>query len=66
MLMYCRRAQCYIQILKPKLAVADLKKVMALEPNNAAVKIQLEGTQKLVKRIEFEKVCHILDLIRLV
>jgi serine/threonine-protein phosphatase 5 len=50
-----RRATCHLQTLKPKLAVADLKKVMALEPTNASIKTQLDTTQKLVRRIEFEK-----------
>lgn len=49
------RAMCHIQILKPQLAVADLKKVVALEPQNAQVRKELESTQKLVRKIEFEK-----------
>ncbi|TFY81347.1 hypothetical protein EWM64_g2659 [Hericium alpestre] len=52
---YYRRAMCHLQLLKPQLAVADLRKVLALEPQNLAVKAQLESTQKLVRRIEFEK-----------
>lgn len=47
---------CHLQILKPQQAVADLKKVVALEPKNAEVKKQLESTQKLLRKIEFEKV----------
>ncbi len=47
---------CYLQILKPQAAVADLKKVISLEPNNENVKSQLVSTQKLIRRIEFEKV----------
>jgi serine/threonine-protein phosphatase 5 len=39
--------------------VADLKRVLALEPNNATVKQQLESTQKLVRRIEFEKAIEV-------
>jgi serine/threonine-protein phosphatase 5 len=46
---------CHIQILKPQLAVADLKRVLALEPQNAQVRKELESTQKLVRKIEFEK-----------
>lgn len=53
---HVRRATCYLQIAKPHLAVADLKKVIALEPKNDVVKSQLTATQKLVRRIEFEKV----------
>jgi hypothetical protein len=56
---YFRRATCYLQTLKPKLAVADLKKVLALEPGNATVKTQLESTQKLVRRTEFEKAIEV-------
>ncbi|KAI9509155.1 phosphoprotein phosphatase [Russula earlei] len=52
---YYRRAMCHIQILKPQLAVADLKKVLALEPQNAQVRKELDSTQKLVRKIEFEK-----------
>ena len=43
-------------MLKPQLAIGDFKKVLALEPHNKTVKSQLEATQKLVRRIEFEKV----------
>jgi len=52
---YYRRATCYLQILKPQAAVADFKKVISLEPNNETVKSQLVSTQKLIRRIEFEK-----------
>ncbi|KAF9244961.1 phosphoprotein phosphatase [Melanogaster broomeanus] len=52
---YYRRATCYLQIAKPQLAVADFKKVVALEPKNELVKSQLTATQKLVRKIEFEK-----------
>lgn len=48
---------CHLQILKPQQAVSDLKKVLALEPKNTEVKKQLESTQKMIRRIEFEKVC---------
>ena len=50
---------CHIQILKPQLAVADLKKVLALEPQNAQVRKELESTQKLVRKIEFEKAIEV-------
>lgn len=51
-----RRAQCHLQMLKPQLAVGDFKKVLAIDPNNKSVKQQMEATQKLVRKIEFEKV----------
>ncbi|KAF9653816.1 protein phosphatase 5 [Thelephora ganbajun] len=50
-----RRAQCHLQMLKPQLAIGDFKKVLAIEPHNKSIKQQLEATQKLVRRIEFEK-----------
>jgi serine/threonine-protein phosphatase 5 len=56
------RATCYLQIAKPQLAVADFKKVVALEPRNTIVQSQLTATQKLVRRIEFEKVCLTLQV----
>lgn len=56
------RATCYLQIAKPQLAVADFKKVVALEPRNTIVQSQLTATQKLVRRIEFEKVCFKLQI----
>ena len=45
-----------MQILKPQSAVADFRKVLALEPNNATVRTQMASTQKLIRKIEFEKV----------
>ena len=56
-----RRAQCYLQIMKPRSALADLKKVAALQPSNEQVKEQLASTQKLVKKIEFEKVSSVIQ-----
>ncbi|KAI0066098.1 protein phosphatase 5 [Artomyces pyxidatus] len=56
---YYRRAMCHLQLLKPHLAVADLKKVLALEPHNAQVRQQLDSTQKLVRKIEFEKAIEV-------
>lgn len=50
-----RRALCYLQSLKPQLAVADFKRVLKLEPNNATARSQLETTQKLIRKVEFEK-----------
>jgi serine/threonine-protein phosphatase 5 len=56
-----RRAQCHLQTLKPQLAIGDFKRVLAIEPHNKSVKQQLEATQKLVRRIEFEKVTRSRD-----
>ncbi|KAG6866725.1 hypothetical protein C0991_011384 [Blastosporella zonata] len=52
---FYRRATCYMQILKPASAVSDFKKVLALEPKNESVRAQLVSTQKLIRKIEFEK-----------
>ncbi|KIM69153.1 hypothetical protein SCLCIDRAFT_103767, partial [Scleroderma citrinum Foug A] len=52
---YYRRATCYLQIAKPHIAIADFKKVLAFEPKNETVRAQLTATQKLVRKIEFEK-----------
>jgi serine/threonine-protein phosphatase 5 len=41
--------------LKYQAAIADFKKVLALNPGDATVKSQLVTTQKLVRKIEFEK-----------
>jgi serine/threonine-protein phosphatase 5 len=51
-----RRGTCHLQILKYSQAIADFKKVVKLEPKNDLVKTQLASTQKLVRKIEFEKV----------
>lgn len=50
------RGTCHLQILKYQQAIADFKKVVKLEPKNELVKTQLASTQKLVRKIEFEKV----------
>ncbi|KAG8860738.1 hypothetical protein FRB91_001002 [Serendipita sp. 411] len=52
---YYRRALCYLSILKNHQAIADFKKTLALDPQNAVAKKQLEATQKLQRRIDFEK-----------
>lgn len=49
------RATCHLQTLQPKSAIADFKKILALEPKNETVRAQLVSTQKLVKKIDFEK-----------
>ncbi|GAA6025395.1 hypothetical protein JCM8202_005280 [Rhodotorula sphaerocarpa] len=51
---YYRRAIANLAILKPKAALVDLKHVLALEPNNATARTQLDATQKLVRRLAFE------------
>lgn len=45
-----------MQILKPQSAVSDFRKVLALEPKNETVRSQMVSTQKLIRKIEFEKV----------
>jgi len=52
----CSRAVCYLQTLKLQFAVADFKKVLSLETNNETVRQQMLSTQKLIRKIEFEKV----------
>lgn len=52
-----RRATCQLQTLKPQAAIADFKRVLAIEPKNDTVRQQLTATQKLIRKIEFEKVC---------
>ena len=45
-----------MQIIKPQSAVADFKKILTLEPHNETVRTQMVSTQKLIRKIEFEKV----------
>ncbi|KAJ6587140.1 phosphoprotein phosphatase [Mycena vulgaris] len=56
---YYRRATCYMQILKPQSAIADFRKVLALEPKNETVRAQMVATQKLIRKIEFEKAIEV-------
>ncbi|KAJ7747362.1 phosphoprotein phosphatase [Mycena metata] len=56
---YYRRATCQMQILKPQAAVADFRKVLAIEPKNETVRAQLVATQKLIRKIEFEKAIEV-------
>ncbi|KAJ6499103.1 phosphoprotein phosphatase [Mycena sanguinolenta] len=56
---YYRRATCYMQLLKPQSAVADFRKVLAIEPQNETVRGQLVATQKHIRRIEFEKAIEV-------
>lgn len=52
-----------MQIMKPQMAVADFKKILALEPHNETVRSQMVATQKLIRKIEFEKVRSLQSLI---
>ncbi|KAF9469902.1 Metallo-dependent phosphatase-like protein [Collybia nuda] len=56
---YYRRAACYMQILKPQSAVIDFRKVLALEPKNETIRAQMVATQKLIRKIEFEKAIEV-------
>ncbi|KAF8070643.1 phosphoprotein phosphatase [Lyophyllum atratum] len=56
---YYRRATSYMQILKPQSAVLDFKKILTLEPKNESVRAQLVATQKLIRKIEFEKAIEV-------
>ncbi|KAF9568058.1 phosphoprotein phosphatase [Agrocybe pediades] len=56
---YYRRATCYMQVMKPQSAVADFKKILALEPQNDTVRMQMVSTQKLIRKIEFEKAIEV-------
>lgn len=52
---YYRRATCYLQTLRYKQAIADFKKLLTLEPQNQLVRMQLDSTQKILRKVEFEK-----------
>ncbi|KAI0341951.1 phosphoprotein phosphatase [Trametopsis cervina] len=52
---YYRRATCYLQTLKYKQAIADFKKLLQLEPGNQLVRTQMDSTQKILRKTEFEK-----------
>ncbi|KAI5890586.1 protein phosphatase 5 [Schizophyllum commune H4-8] len=56
---YYRRATCYLQTLRPQLAVTDFKRVLQIEPKNDTVRAQLTSTQKLIRKIEFEKAIEV-------
>lgn len=56
---YYRRALCYLSVLKYQKAIADFKTTIKIDPKNAVAKGQLEATQKLVRRIEFEKAIEV-------
>ena len=42
--------------MKYKQAIADFKKLLTLEPQNQLVRMQLDSTQKILRKVEFEKV----------
>ncbi|KAL0576294.1 Palmitoyl-protein thioesterase 1, partial [Marasmius crinis-equi] len=52
---YYRRATCHLQTLKHQSAISDFKKVLAIEPSNDTVRNQMISTQKLLRKLEFEK-----------
>lgn len=58
---YYRRALSQLAILNTKPAIADLKHVLSLEPSNVAARDQLAATQKLMRKIEFEKAISVGD-----
>ncbi len=51
-----RRATCYLQTLRYRQAIADFKKLLTLEPQNQLVRMQMDSTQKIFRKVEFEKV----------
>jgi len=50
-----RRALCHLQTLHQPLALQDFKKVLVLDPKNVEAKRRYTETQKLIRRVEFEK-----------
>lgn len=42
--------------MKYKQAIGDFKKVLQFEPKNDLVRSQLDATQKILRKVEFEKV----------
>lgn len=58
---YYRRALSELAILNTKPAIADLKTVLSIDPNNTTARDQLSATQKLLRKIEFEKAIAVGD-----
>lgn len=58
---YYRRATCYLQTLQYKQAIADFRRLLALEPQNQLVRTQLDSTQKILRKAEFEKAIEVED-----
>ena len=56
---YYRSGLSYLAILRPTDAVKSFKSALKLDPANTAIRSQLDATIKLVRRIEFEKVCFL-------
>jgi len=56
---YYRRGLCHLSVLKYQKAIEDFRTSLKLDPKNAIAKSQLEATQKLVRRIEFEKAIEV-------
>ncbi|KAH9948541.1 phosphoprotein phosphatase [Amylocystis lapponica] len=52
---YYRRATCYLQTLQYKKAIGDFKRLLTLEPQNQLVRTQMDSTQKILRKTEFEK-----------
>lgn len=52
---YYRRGQANLSILDSKKALSDFKNALKLEPNNKSIKAFVEDTQKLIRRLAFEK-----------
>ncbi|KAF9523994.1 hypothetical protein CPB83DRAFT_732902, partial [Crepidotus variabilis] len=52
---YYRRGTCYLQTMRAQQAVSDFKRVLVFEPQNETVRSQMVSTQKLIRKIEFEK-----------
>ncbi len=45
--------------------MADFKKVLALDPSNKLARSQLETTQKMIRKAEFERVSRVSKFTRL-
>ena len=45
-----------MQTLQYKRAISDFKKLLVLEPKNDLVRVQMDSTQKILRKTEFEKV----------
>lgn len=56
-----RRALCHLQTLHPQLALQDFKKALVLDPKNVEARRRHTETQKLIRRVEFEKAIEMED-----
>jgi len=50
-----RRALCHLQTLHPQLALQDFKRALTIDPKNVEARRRHTETQKLIRRVEFEK-----------